>query len=72
MLEKMAKEIEDYRDRITKGSFAEIGGWLVENVHKYGNLYDPADLIKVITGDDLRIEPFLTYLNDKYSKLYGY
>ncbi|TEU12045.1 carboxypeptidase [Candidatus Bathyarchaeota archaeon] len=72
MLEKMAVEIPDYKDYISKGSFKEIKSWLVDNVHKYGNLYDPADLIKVITGDELRIEPFLTYLDDKYSKLYGY
>ncbi len=72
MLEKMAAEIPDYKDYIAKGSFKEIKGWMVENVHKYGNLYDPADLIKVITGDDLRIEPFIDYLDEKYSKLYGY
>ncbi len=72
MLEKMAVEIPDYKDCISKGSFKEINSWLVDNVHKYGNLYDPADFIKVITGDELRIEPFLNYLDDKYSKLYGY
>ncbi len=72
MLEKMAAEIPGYKDYIAKGSFKEIKGWMVDNVHKYGNLYDPADLIKVITGDDLRIEPFIDYLDEKYSKLYGY
>ena len=72
MLEKMAVDIPDYKDHIAKGSFEEVKGWLVDNVHKYGNLYDPADLIKMITGDELSIEPFLDYLDDKYSKLYGY
>ena len=72
MLEKIAAEIPGYKDYIAKGSFKEIKGWMVENVHKYGNLYDPADLIKVITGYDLRIEPFIDYLDEKYSKLYGY
>ncbi len=72
MLEKMVAEIPGYKDYIAKGSFKEIKGWMVDNVHKYGNLYDPADLIKVITGDDLRIEPFIDYLDEKYSKLYGY
>jgi carboxypeptidase Taq len=49
-----------------------MGAWLTENVHKYGNLYDAADLIKVVTGNGLRIEPFLNYLDEKYSNLYGY
>jgi carboxypeptidase Taq len=72
MLEKMAAEIPDYKGHIARGSFKEIKAWMVENVHKYGNLYDPADLIKMITGDELRIDPFLDYLDEKYSKLYGY
>jgi carboxypeptidase Taq len=72
MLEKMAEDIPIYKEKVAQGCFKEMGSWLVENVHKYGNLYDPADLIKLITGDELRIEPFLNYLDDKYSKLYGY
>lgn len=72
MLEKIAAEIPDYKGYIARGSFKEIKGWMGENVHKHGNLYDPADLIKVITGDELRIDPFLDYLDEKYSKLYGY
>ncbi len=72
MLEKMAQDIPYYKEKIVEGSFAEMRNWLSENVHKYGNLYDAADLIKVITGDELRIEPFLNYLNEKYSNLYGY
>lgn len=72
MLEKMAGEIPDYRERIAGGSFTEVGGWLAENVHKMGNLYDPSDLIRLITGNDLSIEPFLGYLDEKYSTLYGY
>ena len=72
MLEKIAAEISDYKGYIARGSFKEIKGWMGENVHKHGNLYDPADLIKVITGDELRIDPFLDYLDEKYSKLYGY
>ena len=72
MLEKMNRAIPDWRDKISAGSFAEVKGWLVENVHGRGNLYDPADLIKVITGGELTIGPFLNYLEEKYSKLYSY
>lgn len=72
MLEKMEGELPDWRDRVAAGSFSEVKGWLVENVHSYGDLYDPADLIRIITGQDLIIEPFLRYLDGKYSKLYGY
>lgn len=34
-------------------------------------LYDPADLMKKITGMELGVKPYLGYLEEKYSKLYG-
>ena len=40
--------------------------------HMHGNLYDAEDLIKVITGDGLSIDPFLNYIDEKYSILFGY
>ncbi|MFB0558799.1 MAG: carboxypeptidase M32 [Candidatus Bathyarchaeia archaeon] len=72
MLEKINRDIPNWRERVSEGSLSEITGWLVENVHSRGNLHDPADLIRVITGKELAIEPFLGYLDDKFSKLYGY
>lgn len=72
MLEKMDEDLPDWRERVAAGSLSEVKGWLVENVHKYGNLYDPAELIRVVTGKSLTIKPFLRYLEDKYSRLYGY
>jgi carboxypeptidase Taq len=72
MLEKLVKDVPDYRDNISQGVFKDMKKWFVENVHRYGNLYDPAELIKVVTGEELRIEPFLNYLHEKYSKLYGF
>jgi carboxypeptidase Taq len=45
---------------------------MINNIHAHGNLYDPADLIRKITGTDLTIKPFLDYLNQKFSNLYGF
>jgi len=72
MLEKMEEDLPKWKELIAGGSLKEVKGWLVENVHNRGNLYDPEELIEVITGKHLTIEPFLRYLDDKYSKLYGY
>jgi carboxypeptidase Taq len=33
--------------------------------------YDPADLIQKLTGKKLDVEPYLKYLREKYSALYG-
>jgi carboxypeptidase Taq len=72
ILLKMQKDISDWRNHITKGNLHGVKQWLTENVYRYGNLYDPADLIKKITGEELNIQPFLSYLNTKYAKLYGF
>jgi carboxypeptidase Taq len=48
-----------------------IKGWLVKNVHRHGDLYDPAELIKKITGKKLDAKPYLEYLEEKHSALYG-
>ncbi|MFQ6053328.1 MAG: carboxypeptidase M32 [Candidatus Bathyarchaeia archaeon] len=72
LLAAMERDLPDWRSRVAAGSFSEVRGWLAEHVHRYGNLYDPADLIRLVSGEDLTIEPFLRYLDEKYSELYGY
>ena len=72
LLAAMERDLPGWRSRIAAGSFAEVKRWLVDHVHRYGNLYDPADLIKRVTGEGITIEPFLRYLDEKYSALYGY
>jgi carboxypeptidase Taq len=72
LLDKMKADLPDMMEKIAAGSFKEAGGWLVENVHRHGDLHDPADLIKKITGRSLTYTPFLEYLEDKFSQLYGF
>jgi carboxypeptidase Taq len=49
-----------------------VKNWLVENVHSYGDLYDAPELIRKISGKGLNVKPYLNYLNEKYSNLYGF
>jgi carboxypeptidase Taq len=68
----LAHDIGDWRDQLCQGNLKSIHRWLVQNVHSYGNLYDPADLIKRITGRNIDSKPYLDYLQEKYRKLYGF
>ena len=72
LLAKMEKDLPQWRNHLTKGDFNMVKQWLVRNVHSQGNLYDPEDLIKKVTGETLTVKPYLKYLNEKYSKLYGF
>jgi carboxypeptidase Taq len=72
ILTAMGKDIPSWRDQISKGVFQEVKSWLIKNVYYYGNLYDPQDLMKKITGEGINIQHYLNYLDEKYSDLYEY
>jgi carboxypeptidase Taq len=71
-LEKMNKDLPDWRKQLAKGNFTNTKQWLAKNIHHHGNLYDPSDLIKRVTGKEPTVKPYLNYLNEKYSELYGF
>jgi carboxypeptidase Taq len=72
ILVSMNKDLPTWKKELAKGGFKEVKGWLLKNVHSYGNLYNPADLIKKITGKSLDVKPYLNYLNEKFSELYEF
>ena len=71
-LGKMLKEMPEYNKNIAKGNLDEIRLWLKENIHKYGCVYKPAELIKKVTGEELTAKYFIEYLNNKYSEIYEF
>jgi carboxypeptidase Taq len=72
ILNTMEKDLPDWRREIEKGNFKIVKKWLTKNVHSYGDLYDPPELIRKITGNELNVKPYLKYLSEKYSKLYNF
>jgi carboxypeptidase Taq len=71
-VKKMSRDVPGWRKALKRGEFKPVGDWLARNVQNKGNLYDPPDLIKEVTGEKLTVKPFLSYLDKKYSKIYGY
>jgi carboxypeptidase Taq len=72
ILAALAKDMQDWRSQLAQGNLKNIKGWLIKNVHSHGDLYDPPDLIRRIAGKKLDAEPYLQYLQEKYSELYGF
>ncbi|WP_160676991.1 carboxypeptidase M32 [Clostridium sp. C8-1-8] len=70
MLQKMLKDNPKVFDEVENGDLDTVHQWLKENVHKHGAVYKPADLIKLITGEELNAKYFIKYLNDKYQEIY--
>ncbi len=70
-LEKMGKDLPSWKSEIKGGNYLPVKQWLAQNIHSQGNLYDPADLVRNVTGKDLDIAPFLRYLERKCKLVYG-
>jgi carboxypeptidase Taq len=63
--ERLAADLPDVEDRLERGEFATVREWLREHVHRHGRTFMPRELLRRVTGDDLRTEPFLRYLRSK-------
>lgn len=72
MRNKMIKDIPNVYEEVERGNLAPVHEWLKKNVHECANLYDPSELIKNITGEDLNAKYFLEYLDNKYKEIYKY
>jgi carboxypeptidase Taq len=72
LLEKMNKDLPEWKTSIRAGKFTPVKDWLITNVHSKGDLYNPADLVRKVTGRDISIDPFIAYLNKKFGDIYGF
>lgn len=71
-LERINKDIPDWLEKVEKGDLLPSIEWMVKNVHINSALYDPADLMEKITGSKLTAEPFLKYVENKYSSIFEF
>lgn len=56
---------------ITQGQFGKLFVWLKANIWQHGRKYDTLELTQRITGDTIRVEPLVKYLNKKFGEIYG-
>jgi len=68
--QKLSEDLPDLEVQISRGEFGELIGWLNEKIHRHGGKFEPMDLLKRVTGEELRAKPYLKYLTDKYSEIY--
>ena len=65
-------EEPDIPAQIKRGEFGTLLHWMREKIHKPGAKYTPTELVERVTGGPMRTEPFLTYIREKYSEIYGF
>ncbi|MGG1674472.1 carboxypeptidase M32 [Neobacillus sp. NRS-1170] len=72
ILRTIQNDLPDFYNHIENGRFDVIQGWLKENIHQYGKLYTPNELIVKVTGEELNAEYLVEYLEKKYAEVYGF
>jgi carboxypeptidase Taq len=69
--ECVQKDIPNLLDQIQRGEFDELTGWMRDKIHRHGAKFEPQELVLRITGSNIDPHPYMRYLRDKYSKIYG-
>ena len=56
---------------IRGGNLRPLNEWLRTHIHRHGMRYRAGELVRLVTGKPLSIEPFMTYVNAKFKPIYG-
>lgn len=66
----MLKDIPQFDSLLEQGDLAPIRELLTKNLHKYGALKKPLDILKAATGEGLNGKYLADYLEEKYTRIY--
>lgn len=66
----MVKDIPDFDDKLRDGDLLPIKDWLTKNIHQYGSLKKPIEILKDVTGEGLNAKYLIEYLETKYKEVY--
>ena len=69
--ERMQQDLPDVDQQIAEAKFDSVLGWMREHVHGYGSKYEPQELVQKVTGSKITPEPFMRYLDAKFSDIYA-
>jgi carboxypeptidase Taq len=71
LMEKIRADVKDLDVQIEAGQFAPLLAWLRRNVHQHGRKFTPNELLERATGKRLEAGPWIAYVREKFSALYG-
>jgi len=68
--EKILADIPDLESQFERGKFDVLLNWLQEKILQHGAKFEPAELIKRVSGSELTAEPYVRYLQSKFGEIY--
>ena len=71
LLQAMTEDLGDIDEIVQSGDWSSLLDWLRPKIHHQGSKWTPSELIEKATGMPPSPEPFLQYVEQKYSNLYN-
>lgn len=68
---KALEDISDLYEQFARGEYSALREWMRTHIHVHGGKYYPEELIQLVVGEPMNPQPFLNYLREKYSGIYG-
>lgn len=66
----LLKDLPNFDELLEKGELLPIKEWFTKNVHQYGKMKKPLEILKDVTGEGLNAKYLIKYLKDKYGTVY--
>mgnify|MGYP005829623091 CR=1 FL=1 len=67
----MLKDLPNYDELLQQGDLAPIREWMTENIHHWGKMKKPLEILTEVTGEGLNATHLVNYLTEKYSDVYN-
>ena len=71
LMEHMKKEDSNIQNSLNSANYTPVLSWLNKNIHRHGRRYSRNELLEKSTGRTLDAKPYLQYLQNKASEVYG-
>ena len=71
LFNQIRKDVTDVEHQIASGHFEDLLAWLRTHVHHYGRKRTASEILKHATGEFLSSDSWVTYVEEKYSAIYG-
>lgn len=67
---KMQEELPNFDQLLEEGNLLPIKEWLTKNIHQFGKMKKPLEILNDVTGEGLNAKYLIDYLYEKYGKVY--
>ena len=71
LIETMDAQNPEIRKDINDANYSSLLEWLRNNIHQHGRRYTRNELLEKSTGSTLNAKPYIAYLKNKASQVYG-